>query len=102
MPDDGRDGLEIRVAALESQIAAMCRRLFSVERRMLLTGQLLSIGDLPSSDSKDLESDVLHSFSHALGEVSTEFRLRLHVLDEEEDKCCPMHPGADQDDQHIS
>ena len=74
-----------RVKNLEKITAYLHRRLFRAERRLLITGTLLThADDIAPADKMDSH----HVLAEKLQGVSPEFCLKLRDLDKEEDECC--------------
>jgi hypothetical protein len=93
------DNLTARVENLEKIAAYLHRRLYRAERRLLMTGTLLTHADEVSTEDK---KQLHHEVTAKLREVSLEFSSKLRDLDKEEPNCCPMLAGRDADDQTLS
>ena|ERR1700744_4995543 len=97
MPENGLEVLSKKIDALEESVGEIRQRLFSLERKLLVTGTMLTHGEVLPEPKKRVEIEHIRLFAESLGKISPEFILRLKELDEDQDECCPMISGAGLD-----
>jgi hypothetical protein len=102
MGHDGLEELTARVAFLEKIVPETWKRLFMVERKLLIGGTIFTVAELLPGQEEQSEIDSLKLIAESLSDVSPEFKLRLKDLDKDEGECCPMLPGIDPEDQTLS
>jgi hypothetical protein len=99
MADDPLKDLTARVEHIEKSVHKICERLFVVERKLLITGSVFTMGDSAPEGNEKRELNALNDVSQLLGNFSSDLKLRLQDLLEDEDECCPMLAGTGPDDQ---